>query len=141
VFNLDEGITSKGVDFLKHYGVKGMKWGVRKAEQRQRIAENVSDDARSTAALRVKAKELTVSSLSNDEIRTAVTRIKLEQEYSRLTYEPSKIQKGAKVVKTLLGVANTTNQVVTLAKSPAAQVVKDQLAKQKAAKTPKPAPA
>lgn len=135
MLNFDEGVASKGAKFLKHYGVKGMKWGVRKAEQRQRVADNISDDARSTAELRLKAKDLTVSSLSNDEIRTAVTRIKLEQEYSRLTYEPSKVQKGANVVKKLLGIANTTNQVVSLAKSPSAQVVRDQLAKQRAKKT------
>ena len=86
------------------YGVKGMRWGVRKRRgtssgpvpvtvqtapgQRVRTSGGQnrppSDDAKKAAALRQKARASTIDSLSNAEIQTLVARMNLEQQYARL---------------------------------------------------------
>ena len=56
---------------LKHYGVKGMKWG-------KRIAR--SADSRSTA----KTKRSRIASLSNKQLAAANKRMSLEKNFKRL---------------------------------------------------------
>lgn len=82
---------------LKHYGVKGMHWGVRKVRERkarrgQRIAETISDDARRAGEAFAKKKRTGIHSLSNQELRLMVDRMNLEQQYSRLA-PPSSLQR------------------------------------------------
>lgn len=67
-------------DFLKHYGVKGMRWGVRKKSDR----ESASDDAVRTKGLNQRARESGRDALSNKELQDAITRMNLEQQYDRL---------------------------------------------------------
>ncbi len=76
-------------DFLEHYGVKGMKWGVRKrvsnAVTKARGGPKLPDsaDAAEAKVSKKKAKN-NVGSLSNKELQALVTRMNLEQQYSRL---------------------------------------------------------
>ena len=65
---------------LTHYGVKGMKWGVRKRES--------SGEHKTARALgKKRARELT-----NKEIETYNRRVRLEAEYKKLN--PTRVQKG-----------------------------------------------
>ena len=79
---------------LYHYGVPGMKWGVRKSEDKlSRISsrskkEKWSEDATEVAKLKTKK----VSQMSNAELKKVNTRKDLEQNYHRLN--PSAIKKG-----------------------------------------------
>jgi len=66
-------------DFLAHYGVKGMRWGVRKAPK-----EGASSDAQKSIDLRTRAKRSKAKALSNAELRTAIERMQLEQNFKRL---------------------------------------------------------
>lgn len=76
-------------DFIEHYGVKGMKWGVRKragglitkARGGPKLPD--SEDASKAKVSKKKAKN-NVGSLSNKELQELVTRMNLEQQYSRL---------------------------------------------------------
>jgi hypothetical protein len=68
-------------DNLQHTGVKGMKWGVRK------------DKLRSSRKL------------SDEELRTRVKRLSLEQQYRNLN--PSTIQYGERFVSTTVGMTIT----------------------------------
>ena len=92
-------------DYLQHYGVLGMKWGVRrstggssKSSKRKRV---VSDDAREVAAIKKKKR----SEMSNAELKKANERMRLEQEYSRLN--PNVVSKGAKYVTATVGIMGT----------------------------------
>lgn len=76
-------------DFLAHYGVKGMKWGVRRAEKAEKKAqkryENSSEDSRAAQdATRKIKKGGSVDALSNKELQALVQRMNLEQQLSGL---------------------------------------------------------
>jgi GNAT superfamily N-acetyltransferase len=66
-------------DFLEHYGIPGMKWGVRKKQQ-----VPASSDASRSLDIKAKAKTGKVKALTNAELRTAIERMNLEQQYKRL---------------------------------------------------------
>jgi hypothetical protein len=68
-------------DFLAHFGIKGMRWGVR----RKNPKEGASKDAGESIDIRTKAKTGKVKSLSNAELRTAIERMNLEQNFKRLS--------------------------------------------------------
>lgn len=92
-------------DYLQHYGVKGMKWGVRK----KRI---YSKDYSETKALRKKK----ASELSNEELRKLNERMNLEQNYERLN--PSYAQRGIKTLSTISAVLGTIGAIYAASNSP-----------------------
>lgn len=59
-------------EFLAHHGVKGQKWGVRRSRRSLRKAAE-------------KRGSNPTKDLSNEELQQLVTRMNLEQQYSRLT--------------------------------------------------------
>lgn len=74
---------------LKHIGVLGMKWGVRKRGPAS------SDHVRSRE---IRKKHL--SEMSNEEIRTVVNRLQLERAYKDVDYDT--MSRGQKMVKQLM---------------------------------------
>lgn len=60
-------------NYIQHYGVKGMKWGVRK-----------------------KAKKL-----SNSELQTAINRMRLEDQYVKLSRETSPMHRTTKFIENI----------------------------------------
>lgn len=97
---------------LKHHGVKGMKWGVRKD-----IANSAAEATRqsSSAASRISnatKKNKKVAEMSDEELRKAINRMDLEKRYSDLN--PSAKSRGAAKVADILAV---TGSVVTIGAS------------------------
>lgn len=94
---------------LMHYGVLGMKWGVRRDRSsggsKKRRTSKMSDDARDAAQLKKKR----VSEMSNAELRRLNDRQQLEQNHARLN--PSKVKKGLAVAT---GIVATATTAVTL---------------------------
>lgn len=92
---------------LYHYGVLGMKWGVRKSQskssssKRKNEQRKLSDDAREASVIKKKS----IGQMTNAELRKANERTRLEQEYSRLN--PSTVKKGFTFVVATAGVMNT----------------------------------
>lgn len=123
-------MSDKVEDFFAHYGVKGMKWGVRRSDaqlSKARGKSEMSEDAEKAANARIKAKTSGTSSLSNKEMQTLVNRMNLEQQYSRLN--PSKVSRGLSTTKTIVGAVGTISSVIALANSPTGQLVKKTLKK------------
>ena len=80
-------------DELYHYGVLGMHWGVRRKRY-------TSKDYRRTKAIRKKK----VNQMTNDELKTANTRMELENKYKNLS---SQRNAGKIVIKKLTSAAAT----------------------------------
>lgn len=125
-------------DVLKHFGVKGMHWGVRRTPEERRAASNVvvkektarkgatpitvkskagrgvtstkggkknvaTEDAVKVRASRQKAKVSTTDSLSNDELKTVISRMQMEKQFRDLKKSEPVIARGRDVVVDLLG--------------------------------------
>lgn len=86
---------------IAHYGVKGMRWGVRRKNVGSADEKVVSTDAAKAAGAREKAKKQGKQALSNDEMQALVNRMNLEKQLSQLT-PPTRTQAGAKYVSKLL---------------------------------------
>lgn len=89
------------MDELQHYGVLGMRWGIRKdrsgGSRRTKGQINPSEDSKRATALRSKS----VSEMSNNELRELINRMNLEQQYSNLLNSSEK-KKGQSIVKDIL---------------------------------------
>lgn len=87
---------------LFHYGIKGMKWGVRRTEAqlaRARGQKPSSESASKNTQMNAKTKSSSparkkVSEMSDDELNRAVRRLQLEQQYRNLN--PEKVSAGKK---------------------------------------------
>jgi len=79
------------LEFLKHYGVLGMKWGVRRSHRK------TSSDHDTIAALKKKR----ASELSDAELKMLTNRLQLEKQYRQLN--PTTADKGKKIVGEVIG--------------------------------------
>lgn len=96
-------------DYLEHYGIKGMKWGVRKSDKSSNVSGNTvrsskrgkvkgvelsksntnkatrpSDDKTEVSILEKRIKKGSTDSLSNKELEAVVNRKNLEKRYSEV---------------------------------------------------------
>jgi len=112
---------------LEHHGVRGMKWGVRKAGTGKASSHvkrtEPHEDHTTVKSLR---KEKT-KTLGNHEIQTINKRLQLEKSYSELANQTSVISKGQKKAAIVLGVAATAQTAYAFSKSPLGQSIKKQL--------------
>lgn len=119
--------TTKMNNELYHYGVKGMKWGVRRTHaqvrtdtinrQTKKIGK-IGDVSRSASSAANEASRLAdraarsgkpskkvrneLSKMSDQELRQRINRINMEQEYANLN--PSRISRGASHAASALAV-------------------------------------
>ena len=108
-------------DFLQHFGVKGMRWGVRKdpvdvtVDSRRpgrRLKASggqnqpAHEDAIRSAAVRQRAKASTLDSVSTKDLQELVNRMNLEQQYAKLS--ANNTSPGRKIVNEIL--TNTIKQ-------------------------------
>lgn len=105
---------------LTHYGVKGMKWGIRRTPSQLGHTKKTSsssekkessDDSKSSTTKKKKASEM-----SYEELNSAIKRLELEKKYSDLTGEGSaKKSKGQQLVEDILynSAKNIGQQTIT----------------------------
>ncbi len=128
------GIHSPSVvmNELTHYGVKGMKWGVRRsdaqlAKARSAPKPTLSDDAKRANRLYDKIETKGTGSLSNQEMRQFLERMNLERQYSQMMYSPpgkSAADRGHDQVKKILSYGQTYENVRKFLQTPTGQAVK-----------------
>lgn len=114
VDSVEQSETDSDSDIM-HFGVLGMKWGVRKKknsvsrkEQKKRANKKTSRDYNEAEFLRKRK----VKSLSNAQLKKAITRMQLEQQYKQLSEKDKSTfyQFGKKFVNDLM--TSTTQTVV-----------------------------
>lgn len=133
--------SSESVDeVLEHFGVKGMRWGVRRREGADGTVggrfhsphAEPSHDAARAKDLSTRARKGGTSTLSNQELKALTERMNLEQQYSRLSGDKSnvaKARKGLSAAREILNVGKTASEAYTLINSPMAKEIGKALAK------------
>lgn len=113
---------------LYHWGIKGMKWGVRKDRttggKKRRQGSTMSEDAATAKALKKKK----LNELSNAELKKLNERKNLEQQYHNLN--PGAVKKGLKfmgtaaaVMGTALAVYNNSNAITKAGKEVGGKII------------------
>lgn len=102
-------------DFLRHYGIPGMKWGRRKARDKPSYSKSVkvagapapraSEDAKQASSYKSKVKAGGTDALSTKELQALVTRQNLEAQYARLN--PAPVSAGQKIIGSLMPAVGT----------------------------------
>lgn len=117
-----------GADWLEHHGIKGQKWGVRRKNPSESSVPSSEDHIR-TSQLRDNIKTHGTHVVSNKELQDVITRMNLEQNYSRLSTQKSTINTGHTAVKNILSVAKTAAEIHSLMKNPLYAGIKNALKK------------
>lgn len=111
-------------NLLAHHGIKGMHWGSRKGKSSAPKPE-ASEDAKVAKAAKGRIKSGGTKTLTTKELQDLVNRMNLEQQYRTLKgKEPNKFDKGQKVVKDVLSVAKTGQEIYGLVNSPAGRALR-----------------
>lgn len=95
--DLHTGADLVARNYLEQFGIKGMKWGVR----RDNPSAAPSGDAAKSEAAVSKLRKDGIKALTNDELQSVVTRLNLEQNFNKVRPRTA-TEKTAKFMRDLL---------------------------------------
>lgn len=97
--------------FLRHYGIPGMRWGVRK-----RLVDVAGGGSSKSSGTSYGTGQ---RRMSNKELKSRITRLRLEKEYKDLTTVPQQktVSKMEKVVKSAGTIASLSTSAATIYKN------------------------
>ena len=107
-------------DTLEHFGVKGMKWGKRRAKARmaKKARKKAEKQSKKTdEEWNVKYKKR--SDMTDDEISAATKRLRLENEFAKQVAQSSKTNQKAKLGDRIKDISTTTKELSTSQKQAA----------------------
>lgn len=115
-------------NFLEHFGIKGMQWGVRRSRGSDgtvsgaltKTHPNEPDDV---VAIKAKASSSGIHSLSNNEMQTLINRMNLQAQISTISSKPSILKRGRAFTDDQLKSGKTLNEILKFANSPAAELI------------------
>ena len=98
--------------YLMHYGVLGMKWGVRRRRTGSKVSRSSGKKVKSASVVRENQNGQTKRRMSNNELQARVKRLRLESEYARLVRETtpvtvSRIDKAIQAANTISKMSKT----------------------------------
>lgn len=122
-------------NFLEHFGIKGMRWGVRRKNPSATVAKTepavrppLSTDYSNALATKAIVKTQGTQALSNQELQALITRMDLEKRYVAAVKTPSSLDKmkdAEKKISDILKAGGTLLKVKNAIKTKGASLVKD----------------
>ena len=100
-------------NYLIHYGVLGMKWGVRRTPEQLARARRRSMTDESHKDYKKAHTRKSVKSMSDAELRNRLNRLQMERQYSRLS--ESSVNKGKEYAKKVFKAGTTVAAVTSTA--------------------------
>lgn len=116
---VEQSSLDLGEDFLEHYGVKGMQWGVRKRRNEGARAKTFGNSGKAK-----KSTDDPLQNISDKDLQRIVQRMNMEQQYARLTAPQAK----SSATKRILATGATLNTAIAFSKSPAGKALGSALA-------------
>lgn len=105
-------------DYLVHFGVLGMKWGVRKSKSSESSGSSSSKVRKGSFSKKIKKQVKKASSkspknMSDEDLKKAISRLELERRYRTLNRES--VSSGKKFVRDVLkdSAKNIASQLIT----------------------------
>lgn len=117
---------------LAHFGVRGMKWGVRRS--RAQLARNHTanlegsvDAVRARETLTTIRSKGSLSAVSDADLNHLINRLDKEKKFSEINTVDKTIKKRNDQIKTLLDAGETMNNALKFYHSPAGHILADKL--------------